>query len=548
LARRLRWPSVTPAFAPRVAARLAGTALLIGISSMPLRLLTLIAALTLLTPALQADLIQGRVVDSNGVGVAGVDIDAKNLLGGDDPTLFNDGTDANGFFSTTIPAGQYRLTFNPPPPPTTTHLVAELDDVIVVGTVNLGDVALAPGVSLSGHVQTGAGFPVAAVNLDVIDLASGDNLTTVNDFTDAFGNFNVAAPIGPVELRLDTTPIAAPLLAPTTVELDLTGDTAVGNITLQPGFLLSAFVRRSNGTPVEGADTDTTDALTESDLYTPGDNTDDVGFVDVIVPAGTFDFEVCPLFTDGLVAATVKDVVVNSNLHLGVITLQNGVVLSGTVQNGSSAPLGNVDVDVRHSGSGVAVTLCADNTAANGTYAVLVPTGTFDVTFTPPYSQPYGSQVVASVNVPGNTIVNGNLPDCPFHTLYGAGLAGSGGLVPQLDSSGGAPRIGNPDWTLEISNGRGGSLCTLIFGFGPASIPFKQGTLLVDIVSFPSVFLTLPLSGPAGVPGAGAFNLPIPATPPIFAGLTWYTQAFVSDPGAPAGFAMSGGMHVTYCP
>ena len=118
--------------------------------------------------------------------------------------------------------------------------------------------------------------------------------------------------------------------------------------------------------------------MTEADLYTPSDNTDDTGFVDVIVPAGTFDFEVCPAFPDGLVATTVKDVVVSSNLHLGVITLQNGVVLSGTVQNGSGAPLGNIDVDVRHSGSGVAVTLCSDNTAANGTYAVLVPTGTFD--------------------------------------------------------------------------------------------------------------------------------------------------------------------------
>ncbi|HZJ69979.1 MAG TPA: hypothetical protein VFF36_03545, partial [Planctomycetota bacterium] len=59
----------------------------------------------------------------------------------------------------------------------------------------------------------------------------------------------------------------------------------------------------------------------------------------------------------------------------------------------------------------------------------------------------------------------------------------------------------------------------------------------------------LPLSGPVNMPGAGGFALPAPApTAPMFSGLTWYAQAFVPDPGAPAGIAMSNGIHVTYLP
>ena len=67
-------------------------------------------ALSLLAANVRADFITGRVVDVNGNGVGGVDIDVKNLGSGGDPTLFNDGTDPNGFFTTTIPAGEYDWT------------------------------------------------------------------------------------------------------------------------------------------------------------------------------------------------------------------------------------------------------------------------------------------------------------------------------------------------------------------------------------------------------------------------------------------------------
>ena len=79
------------------------------------------AALLLLLLSLetQSDTITGRVVDGNGVGVAGVDIDVKNLGSGGTPNISGDGTDADGFFSTTLPAGLYRVFFKPPPPPVT---------------------------------------------------------------------------------------------------------------------------------------------------------------------------------------------------------------------------------------------------------------------------------------------------------------------------------------------------------------------------------------------------------------------------------------------
>ena len=76
-----------------------------------------VAGVALLTSLASADLLVGQVVDSNGAPVAGLDIDVKNNGSGGTPTIFNDGTDAGGFFAVTIPAGDYDVIFNPPPPP-----------------------------------------------------------------------------------------------------------------------------------------------------------------------------------------------------------------------------------------------------------------------------------------------------------------------------------------------------------------------------------------------------------------------------------------------
>jgi len=74
-------------------------------------------ALLALSPATRAGVITGRVVDSLGNGVAGVNI-AVDGSGG--PTIANGGTNAGGFFTATItPDGVYDLTFEPPAPPVT---------------------------------------------------------------------------------------------------------------------------------------------------------------------------------------------------------------------------------------------------------------------------------------------------------------------------------------------------------------------------------------------------------------------------------------------
>jgi len=501
--------------------------------------------LVLLSLPAAADTITGQVVDSNGNGVVGVDIDAKNLGGGGDPTLFNDGTDLNGFFTTTIPAGVYRITFIPPPPPTTTHLVFEIEPVVVVGTTNMGTISLPPGVSLAGHVEETNGFPVGGANIDVIDETAGDALVLTNDFTDAFGNFIVAVPAGPIELRIDATPVFSAILASTAIQLSPSGNTTLPTITLEPGFVLTGTVEDPNGDPVEDADLDVFDSAHEK-LFTPGDSTDCSGEFSLVVPSGLFDLEVCPDPGDLLVATGVFGIAVSSDLDLGLFQLAPGAVLSGTVRNASGQPVAGVDIDVERSATLAEVVVCSDSTDAAGQYAVIVPFTTIDVMFTPDFSQALGSASVKNVLITGARTLNATLPNCPFATNYGAGLAGTGGTVPHITTSGGAPSVANPDWRIEMQNGRGGAFAILILSTGSAALPFRGGTILVNISVGQHFNQFVTLSGTPGAAGAGSYTFdPGPLTGA--SGFTGFAQFAVQDPGAVQGWAMSEGLQMTFC-
>ncbi|MFN0006449.1 MAG: carboxypeptidase regulatory-like domain-containing protein [Planctomycetota bacterium] len=368
----------------------------------------------LLCAVARADFLDGRCVNSQGQGVAGVNIDAKDQ-NGNDVTLINDGTDANGFFHVTIPAGTFDLTFNPPQPPASASLITELGPVTVGGTTNIGTVQLSPGVALSGRLINPSSGGVPGVNIDIYDFAANESVDLLYDFTDANGNFSFASPSGTVELRFDPAP-SGQVLAPKAILLTLTGGMNLGTIQLAQGFVVGAIVRGPGGVPIQNADVDVEVSATGEDLYTPGDNTNASGFVDLVVPAGTYDFEFCPPSNLGLAAGLVSAVAISSNASLGIVNLQSGFVLSGHVQSHTGAPVAGATVRVRNASTGAPIPNCSDHTDGAGNYSTFVPPGTFEVCFLPPNGAPLGSACASSVTVSGPTTSNGTLP--PAHSLF----------------------------------------------------------------------------------------------------------------------------------
>ena len=91
--------------------------------------------------------------------------------------------------------------------------------------------------------------------------------------------------------------------------------------------IVARFCARMMGPsgPVQNADFDVVDVVTDLELFTPGDNTDASGFFDFVVPAGLFNFEVCPPAGALLVGAELENV-----------TITGGSVRAGQPGSGGS--------------------------------------------------------------------------------------------------------------------------------------------------------------------------------------------------------------------
>ena len=341
--------------------------------------LTALAALAL-APSLAADTLTARLVDSSGVGIANGDVDALDRDTDLDVPLTGDSSDVNGFINVTIPPGRYDLTFQGPVG--SNYFEVLIRNVDIAGTVDLGTIVLDDGFHVSGRVLDQFGFPVANCDLDAINLSTGLMVTLTGDKTDLFGNFNTLVPLE-AGVIFDPRGVLGPTLAPRRIDYSLQGDTAVGDITLLPGLVVSGTIRRSNGQVVAGAGVDFTDSAGEP-VFLHGDRSDAFGNFSVVAAADTYEVQVCPPNTSTLASMRLDAVTVSGPTQLGTLTLPDGLLVHGTLRNGAGQPVPGADVDLIDATSGVSMPLCGDGTSPLGTYAVRIPTGTYHVLFTKP--------------------------------------------------------------------------------------------------------------------------------------------------------------------
>lgn len=125
-------------------------------------------------------------------------------------------------------------------------------------------------------------------------------------------------------------------------------------------------------------------------------------------------------------------------------------------------------------------------------------------------------------------------------TRYGAAMIGSGGFAPELLGSG-VPELGS-HINVSITEALGGSSGLLLLGLSADSFPAAGGDLLVG-----SIFavVTIKVSGPALVPGAGTLVLPATiADDPALANVSFYLQAWMVDPAGLLGFVATNGVQI----
>ncbi|MBI1852176.1 MAG: hypothetical protein HYR85_17690 [Planctomycetes bacterium] len=269
---------------------------------------------------------------------------------------------------------------------------------------------------LSGRVTDGVNG-VFDVNLNVFDSASQTQIPTSADHTDANGFFAFTVPTGTFDIHV-IPPITDRLVGVNQRSVVISGDTNLGTIVTQPGFILSGTVQDSGALPVDAVDIDVIDPVDGTTIYTPGDNTDATGFVDVVVPAGTWDVAIDPPTSLFLVARVLPGIAVSGDTSFGTVTVQNGFALSGNVAGPGNAPVVGADIDVRDSFSGASVRLNNDNTDSLGNFSVIVPPGSLDVAVQP---------VVASRLVPTRMLkvdVSGNVNVGTINVVSGLNVSG----------------------------------------------------------------------------------------------------------------------------
>jgi hypothetical protein len=114
--------------------------------------------------------------------------------------------------------------------------------------------------------------------------------------------------------------------------------------------------------------------------------------------------------------------------------------------------------------------------------------------------------------------------------IVGSGTAGAGGQIPQVTAIE-PPIVGNPNFTVAVSNALGGATAVLVINStdpGIGAIP-PNG-------SFARV--TIQLSGGGNANGYGSASLPIPNNPALV-GATFFGRWYVTDASAANGVAVS---------
>lgn len=125
-------------------------------------------------------------------------------------------------------------------------------------------------------------------------------------------------------------------------------------------------------------------------------------------------------------------------------------------------------------------------------------------------------------------------------SIYGAGTAGTGGLIPE--AVGATPAyIGNSKFAIGLDNALAGTLAFFVLDFAPAPAPFQVlgQNIYIGLTPMTQTFFAGVTAAKNNGVGYQSVRLPIPNNT-FLAGAPIYGQWLVFDGNGPSGFASSG--------
>jgi hypothetical protein len=277
---------------------------------------------------LDAWFVTGRVTRSDtGLPAVGVDLDFEDLTTGEKLLTPSDSTDLTGVYSVAVPKGIYEVTFDGPvpelvgDPPQLAH--AQLEEITIDGSgdISLPAITLAAGFHVTGSVVDNLAVPLTTADLDFLEAATGEQIFTKTDNTDADGDFDTIVPAGTYDIQID------PPFGPAVVAITIPGVVVGANLDLgvrmlPAGAQVTGFVRDPGMTGLRDVDLDLALSAGAAEIPTAWDNTNFAGQYLIHVTPGTYDFTYRPLRhslveTDSVLAVGIAATTVLPDVILG---------------------------------------------------------------------------------------------------------------------------------------------------------------------------------------------------------------------------------------
>ena len=438
-----------------------------------------------------AFLVSGFVRNSQGQGIAGVDIDAENALTGESMTLSNDGTTATGSYAVFLPPGTYHLQFTPPAgQPLVGH---ERRNLVVMSQVSL-NVTLQNGFFLFGTVRNPALQPIAGIDVDIRDQATDVKLFVPHDDSDATGFYSVVVPAGTYKVLFRPNPSTS-LPVRVFENIVMTQDRNL-DCTLQSGVRLFGTATDPVHDPLAGVSLDVFNAGSGAKVWTFGVSSDQLGnYQAALLPGITYRLEYSGPSGWGYGPTIVSSMLISFNT-LHNVSMSFPFRLRGRLQAAQSGvPVANVDIDVVQVATEHDIPMSNDATDSGGDYEVGVPGGIVDVIFRSPEGNGLASTIIRNVNITDDTDLNALLP---------AGIVLSG-RVRQPGGSG----VANVDFDIEsIATG----LEVPVFdddtdAFGDYTLVLPAGSYKLDVNPGRGVRLVAQVLASVQVPHAGPLDV-----------------------------------------
>jgi len=326
--------------------------------------------------------ISGLATDSaTGAPIGRVNLNVDDLATNQRIYTPNDKSDSlTGEYWVVVPPGDYRLRYKAPLGSRWRSLQMEPVSVFADTVIN---VALPEGVLLGGQVtdNIGTGLPNIAIDLRTMD--TGEKLYLPASASDSLGNYSVPVPTGYFQLRY--VPLPGDRHVSVAIDSFYINADMMHDQILETGWLVSAFVHDSSGTPLEFANIDVIQISTGQKLYTANDKTDSTGMaiISLLPDLYTFRFQPPPgSIYDRLV---VDSVTISADTSFDIALPEVPKVnLIGKVTDTRGIGLPDISIDFADTLFGSRVYVANNTTDSAGFYNLMVPIGTFQVEIAPP--------------------------------------------------------------------------------------------------------------------------------------------------------------------